>query len=420
MKNLFNRTLSILCAVMLLISVFSVWAAAEEPATATDLNPAEEEQVMPENPAIPEESGEDPEAEPTQGPEAEPAQEPAEEPEEEAGEESIGSVEVVITKTLTPGQDWKGTVSGSKPAVLKLDLKNPGSVYILVEGKGLWATAEKSDRLTENPSRTQTDPETGRTVLSLQAEAGSYLITLGPVNTDSQAEAKVTVMGKKAYEAWEEEQAATEPEAEEEEAESEPAEEETVTEPEATEEETEPEPEAEPAEEETVTEPEAEPEATEKENEPEEKTNPEEETAESNPAEEATEPEASDEITEPETVESEDNEETKPEEETADEENVAEEEYKPEPEEKPERHISVEVTWDVPNPIIGDTAHFKASLNGYDGLVYTTQWQFSPDNKTTWYDVLDETETTMDVVVTKENNLYYWRILVYIEEDQME
>ena len=396
MKNLFNRTLSILCAVMLFISVFSAWAAAEEPATATDLNPAEEEQVMPEDPVIPEESGEDPEEEPAQDTEAEPAQEPAEEPEEEAGEESIGSVEVVITKTLTPGQDWKGTVSGSKPAVLKLDLKNPGSVYILVEGKGLWATAEKSDRLTENPSRTQTDPETGRTVLSLQAEAGSYLITLGPVNTDSQAEAKVTVMGKKAYEAWEEEQAATEPEAEEEEAESEPAEEENVTEPEAMEEETEPE----------------------EENEPEEKTDPEEVPAERDPAEEATEPEATDEMTEPETAESEDNEETKPEDALDDEETVAEEENEPESEEKPERHISVEVSWDVPYPVIGDTAHLKANLEGYDGLDYTMQWQYSPDQGKTWNDILGENDYMMNVVVTRENNIYHWRILVYVENDQ--
>ena len=417
MKNLFNRTLSILCAVMLLISVFSVWAAAEEPATATDLNPAEEEQVVPEDPVIPEEPGEEPEAEPAQEPEAEPAQEPDEEPEEETGEESIGSVEVVITKTLTPGQDWKGTVSGKKPAVLKLDLKNPGSVYILVEGKGLWATAEKSDRLTENPSRTQTDPETGRTVISLQAEAGSYLITVGPVNTDSQAEAKVTVMGKKAFEAWEEEQAATEPEAEEE-IESEPAEEENVTEPEATEEETEPEPEAEPAEEETVTEPEAEPEVTEEETEPEEERDPEEEPAESDQAEEATESEAAEEVIEPETVESGDNEETKPEEEPADEETVAEEENEPESEEKPERHISVEVTWDVPYPVIGDTAHLKANLEGYDGLEYTMQWQYSPDQGKTWNDILGENDYMMNVVVTRENNIYHWRILVYVENDQ--
>ena len=411
MKNLFNRTLSILCAVMLFISVFSAWAAAEEPATATDLNPAEEEQVMPEDPVIPEESGEDPEAEPAQDPEAEPAQEAAEEPEEEAGEESIGSVEVVITKTLTPGQDWKGTVSGSKPAVLKLDLKNPGSVYILVEGKGLWATAEKSDRLTENPSRTQTDPETGRTVLSLQAEAGSYLITLGPVNTDTQAEAKVTVMGKKAYEAWEEEQAATEPEAEEEETESDQAEEETEAEPEATDEETEPEPVTEPTEDETVTDPEAEPEATEEENEPEKKTDPEEEPAESEPAEEETEPED-----EP---ENEPGEEQPEEPETAEEENVPEEKETEgnEPVSQGERNITVNVVWDVDNPRIGDTAHLVATLEGYDELTYSMQWQYSPDQKTTWFDILDETNPTMDVVVNKENNTYYWRILVYIEEE---
>ena len=45
------------------------------------------------------------------------------------------------------------------------------------------------------------------------------------------------------------------------------------------------------------------------------------------------------------------------------------------------------------------------------------QWQYSPD-RITWYDIEGETDTTMDVVVTEENNVVYWRILVYVEEDQ--
>ena len=83
----------------------------------------------------------------------------------------------------------------------------------------------------------------------------------------------------------------------------------------------------------------------------------------------------------------------------------------------PERHIRVDVTWDVPDPIIGDTAHFEAVMEGYDELQYTVQWQYSPD-ETTWYDIPNETNTTMDVVVTPENNTVYWRILVYVEESQ--
>ena len=71
----------------------------------------------------------------------------------------------------------------------------------------------------------------------------------------------------------------------------------------------------------------------------------------------------------------------------------------------------------MPDPVIGDTAHFNAKLEGYEGLDYTVQWQYSPDQKT-WYDLPDETNTNMDVVITEENNIVYWRILVYIIEEQ--
>ena len=82
-----------------------------------------------------------------------------------------------------------------------------------------------------------------------------------------------------------------------------------------------------------------------------------------------------------------------------------------------ERSIQVDVSWDVPDPMIGDTAHFKAILDGYDGLEYTMQWQYSPDD-INWHDIPNETNATMDVVVTPENNVVYWRILVYVEDDQ--
>ena len=82
-----------------------------------------------------------------------------------------------------------------------------------------------------------------------------------------------------------------------------------------------------------------------------------------------------------------------------------------------ERHITVDVSWDVPDPVIGDTAHLKAVLEGYDDLEYTMQWQCGPD-KTTWFDIPGETGPVMDVVVTEENNVFYWRILVYVEEKE--
>lgn len=94
-------------------------------------------------------------------------------------------------------------------------------------------------------------------------------------------------------------------------------------------------------------------------------------------------------------------------------------ENRPESEKENERQITVDITWDVPYPMVGDTAHFKAVLKGYEDLQYTMQWQYSPD-KETWYDLPGETGETMDVVVTKENNVVYWRILVYVEEEDQE
>ena len=383
MKNLFNRTLSVLCAVILLISVVSAWAAAEdEAATPTDLTPAEEETIVDpaEKEIIPEEPGEEPQVEPEQAPEqqpeAEPVQEPETEPEqepeaepvqepaEEPEEENIGSVEVVITKTLTVGQNWEGKMKKTKPAILKLDVAWPGMVYMLVEGKDVWATVEKSDRLAENPERTQTDPETDRMVVSWSAEEGSYLITLGPVEPNLLAAATVTFMSKSAYDAWEEEQAEEEPEPEEE-PETEPEEE--------PEEKTEEEPEEKPEEPETVNE-------SEKEIKPEEPD--EEPSAETEQAE-----------------------------------NDDPEENRPESEIAPQRDITIDIIHDSPHPVIGDTAHFRTTLHGYEDLHYSIQWQYSPDNET-WTDIPGANDLDMDVVVTPENNLYYWRIMIYVEEDQ--
>ena len=153
---------------------------------------------------------------------------------------------------------------------------------------------------------------------------------------------------------------------------------------------------------------------------------PEEEPAEQEPNEETEEQEPAEEpeeeLTEEESAEEESAEELEeqepaeePEEELTEEEPVEEEQ--PEAEEKPERHITVDVVWDVPDPVIGDTAHFVAVLEGYEELQYTIQWQYSPDEEI-WFDIPNATEPTMDVVVTEENNEVFWRILVFIDDGQ--
>ena len=244
----------------------------------------------------------------------------------------------------------------------------------------------------DNLRKVESNPETKRTVINLDAEVGSYLITIGPVEPNKMAKAKATILDDQGYAAWEaalenstEEETAEEPaaEPENENAEEKPGEPEAEAENEPVEEQSE-EPETEPAEEltEEIVE--------EKDEEPEEETigKPEEE------------------LTEEQTNELE--------EETT--EKVAEEKAA-NPELPSDRSIQVDVSWDVSDPMIGDTAHFKAILEGYDGLEYTMQWQYSPDD-INWHDIPNETNTTMDVVVTPENNVVYWRILVYVEDDQ--
>ena len=315
MKNRFIQMLLVICAVMLMICVVSVWAAAEDvTATPTDLMPAEPAGSVSET---------------------------------EMGDEEVAdSVEIIITKAVRIGDSWSGAMKKTKTAVLKLDVDEAQQVNLIVQGRNVWITVEKSDMLTENPVKTLTDDETSQAVISWYAEAGSYLITLGPVEPNLMAKANVTVMDDADYERWLTDRAESEEQIEEQ--------------------------------------------VKELDEQHDEKTEKEE-------------------ITE-ETV-------NEPIEESIDLEENTEEENIPESEERPERHIIVDVTWDVPDPVIGDTAHFRAIMEGYEELQYTVQWQYSPDENI-WYDIPNETETTMDVVVTPENNIVYWRILVYLEDNQ--
>ncbi len=407
MKNRFIQMFLVICAVMLMICTVSVWAAAEDvTATPTDLAPVEQEESVPETtePETTEPETTEPEATESQAAESEVV-----DPEEAVEEEAADSMEIIITKAVRIGDSWSGTMKKTKPAVLKLDIDHAQQVNLVVLGRHGWITVEKSDRLSDNPARTLTDDGTSQTVISWYAEAGSYLITLGPVEPNLMAKLNVSIMNDAAYSEWIAQQQA------EEITEEEPAEEtEEIKEPAE-------EPEEERAEEtdeteipvEEIEEETDEPDEIEEEREtteePVDEEAPGEETDEENTEETAEEPE---EITEEEPAEeSEDGQEDI--EETGEE----TEESIPESEMAPERHIRVDVTWDVPDPIIGDTAHFVAVMEGYDELQYTVQWQYSPDEET-WYDIPNETNTTMDVVVTPENNIVYWRILVYVEENQ--
>ena len=476
MENRLSRTLSILCAITLACCALSAPAAAD-PATPTDLTevrPAEEkapektegteeqpgelpegeteqsgeqpEQISgsrPEQPGEqpeqdpedqPEEApGEPPEQEPGDGTEGQPEEpngenaaqageqlpeEPAEQPGEGARdrqpepkdpdetqdpEENAGSREIVITATLKEGGEWSGTVRNTKPATLKLETAKAGRIYLILEAKGTWAAVQRADSMQENPRKELTDPQTDRAVMTWDAAAGVYLVTIGPDEGRLMSRVRVSILNEEEYRDWEDN--LTE--------EKEPTAEEPGPAPEAGQEpdekETEPAgPAADgPGPEEIPDEQGQTPEG----GEPEPETDPDGQEPEGNPDE-----------TEPGTEPDGDGTETgeNPEGEDPGEEETGEtDENIPESENEPERRVTIEITWDTANPVIGDTAHFRAVLEGYEELKYNVQWQYSPDRET-WLDLPGETDTAMDIVITEEYNTVYWRILVFVEEEQAE
>ena len=407
MKNRFIRKFLVICAAMLFVCAVSVWAAAEEttPATPTDLTPVETADSVP-GATEPETTEPDTTVPDTTEPK-DPVNETIEPEEPAEDEEAADAVELVLTKAVRVGDSWSGVMKKTKPAILKLDVAQAQQVNLLVQGRHVWIAVEKADRLTENPHRTLT--ENSKAIISWHAEAGPYLITLGPVEPNLMAKANVSILDDAAFEAWKAEQGIeTEnvietvlEELPEDNSEAELIETDIIAE------ET-----AEETEEETVEEETAE-EATGSET---EETADEAVTEENEGTEETVEPEATEETEEEpeelpeETADEEDSEESEALQEEADE--IYEETIP-----AGDRSIEIEVTCDSPEPVIGDTAHFIAHLKGYEDLKYTCQWQYSPDCKV-WTDLLNETDLSMDVETNEENNFYYWRIVIYIEDAQ--
>ena len=260
-------------------------------------------------------------------------QEP-EQPKTENTEGSADSVEIIIAKSLTPDESWKGTVRKSRPTILKLDVADSRMIHLFVEGKDVLYSVQKSDRITEDAGYVLTDTETNHSVTSWAAEPGSYLISIRAGENSMGARVTISFKNDEEFAAWEEEQAALKAESQEEEKEDIP-----------------------------------------------------EESGKDSISEETGE---------------------KPE--------KAEIDPKTEEGVLPERSVSMVIEWDTDDPILGDTAHMKAILEGYDDLSYSLQWQNSHDCET-WKDIAGATGETFDIMITEENNDLYWRVLVYLEAD---
>ena len=59
--------------------------------------------------------------------------------------------------------------------------------------------------------------------------------------------------------------------------------------------------------------------------------------------------------------------------------------------------------------------HLVAHVEGLEEIPYRLRWQQSEDGKT-WMDVADASEEKLDVVVTEDNYMLYWRVCAKLEE----
>ena len=130
--------------------------------------------------------------------------------ETENTEGPTNSIEIIIAKALTPEESWNGKVRNNKPTILKLDVAQTRTIHMLVEGKDVCYSVQKSDRITEDAGQVLTDTETNRSITSWTAEAGSYLISLKAGEYSLAARVAITFMTDEQFEEWEAEQEALE------------------------------------------------------------------------------------------------------------------------------------------------------------------------------------------------------------------
>lgn len=82
----------------------------------------------------------------------------------------------------------------------------------------------------------------------------------------------------------------------------------------------------------------------------------------------------------------------------------------------PNRRIDIYVTWNG-EKAFGTSITMSAVLIGYDQVSFQLQWQTSSDNAT-WRDVDMAAGSQYTVVMTQDNYLDYWRVVVIMDEEQ--
>ena len=72
--------------------------------------------------------------------------------------------------------------------------------------------------------------------------------------------------------------------------------------------------------------------------------------------------------------------------------------------------INIDISFGERGCRIGYPVYFTADLTKYEGMSYSLQWQFSEDNEN-WTDIDQENNQVMEITLTEENRLYYWRVI---------
>ena len=80
-----------------------------------------------------------------------------------------------------------------------------------------------------------------------------------------------------------------------------------------------------------------------------------------------------------------------------------------------DRSIDIYADWGGDVLCFGDESTLIAVLNGYDNAVYSVQWQ-SSENGADWVDVDGATDTRYTMIVTEDNYLHYWRVVVTVTD----
>jgi len=73
--------------------------------------------------------------------------------------------------------------------------------------------------------------------------------------------------------------------------------------------------------------------------------------------------------------------------------------------------VSFHAEWDGDELHFGDTARLVADLEGLEDVKYSLQWQWSVDDQN-WNNAENGHEPVLELVITEENYLYYWRLIV--------